>query len=273
MVPGRWDQDSPFRGTRLSTGPPPGLATAAQPWNSSPMRHARPRRPLRDLAQDVLDLVHPRDCTGCGRAHTCWCADCAMALRRGAFRHRPSPAPLGLPECFAASSYDGPVRSAIVAWKERGERDMAEPFAEALASAVAAAVGAGREPIVLVPVPTSQRSRRQRGDDILLGLAKRTARVLTQAGIPTECRRMLRLVGTPRDQSTLNRDERLANLTGAMALRRGWSIHRETPGHRLVVVDDVLTTGATLTEASRALVEEGYVVTAAATVAATRRRG
>jgi len=196
-----------------------------------------------------------------------------MTLRGGAFWHRPSPAPFGLPECFTASTYDGPVRSAIVAWKERGERDLAGPFAEALASAVVAAVGAGREPIVVVPVPTSRRSRRERGDDILLGLSRRTARVLTQAGIPTECRRMLRLIGTPRDQSTLNRDERLANLTGAMALRPGRSIRRETPGHRLVVVDDVLTTGATLTEASRALVEGGYVVTAAATVAATRRRG
>lgn len=273
MVPGRWNQDSPSRRVRPSTGPPESLAVARTSWNSSPMRHARPRRPLRDLAADVLDLVHPRECAGCGRPHTSWCADCSGALRRGAFAHRPSPAPAGLPECFAAAPYDGPVRSAIVAWKERGERDLTAPFAEALAEAVRAAAGAGDDRLLIVPVPASRRSRRTRGDDILLGLAARTARHLTGAGIPAECRSLLRVVRTPRDQSALGRDERLANLAGAMALRRGWSIRRETPGHRLVVVDDVLTTGATLTEAHRALVEGGHRVTAAATVAATLRRG
>jgi predicted amidophosphoribosyltransferase len=91
---------------------------------------------------------------------------------------------------------------------------------------------------------------------------------LRAQGVPAVVRRLLVPVGQVRDQAGLDATERARNLAGSMAARR--------PGApvlgRLVVVDDVVTTGATLREAQRALEEAGLVVHAHAAVAATAKR-
>ena len=245
------------------------------------MRHARPtRRPgssggsdtwpfLRSLIGDVLDLVHPRECAGCGTSAAPLCPGCASALRAGAFAHRPTPTPRGLPLVFAAAPYTGTVQAAIIAWKERGRRDLMPPLADALALAIAAAVRerALTGPVAVVPVPASRAARRARGEDIVSVLARRACRTLQRQGASVECGELLEIRGAPRDQSGLDRQARLANLRNTMA-----ALARPA-GMPVVVVDDVVTTGSTLLEASRALEAAGIPVHAAATVAATSRRG
>jgi predicted amidophosphoribosyltransferase len=113
---------------------------------------------------------------------------------------------------------------------------------------------------------------RARGFDAGLALARAAARRLpgARAGpLLTSTRRVV-------DQSGLGAAERQANLAGAFRLRtpRPWSGDPVRPlGTRVVVVDDVVTSGASLTEAVRALQESGVPVLGAATVAATVRRG
>ena len=272
MAPGGWRKHSGFGRLRLSTGGAPALATRSVLCHPCPMRHARARSPLRQVAADLLDLVHPRDCVGCGRAGTSLCVSCARLLRTGPVAHRPTPAPAGFPRAFAAAPYDGPVRAAIVAWKERGERDLCAHLAAALADAVVALSDEGglRGPLCVVPVPASSAALRLRGEDILLLLARRTARVLRHSGRPADCRTLLRLDRLPLDQSGLGRQARLANLRGSMSLGAPAASDRDLGS--VVIVDDVLTTGATLAEATRALESSGIRVAGAATVAATRRR-
>ena len=239
------------------------------------MRHARPRRTAGSLLADALDLVHPRECAGCGRPGASLCAACARALRPGAFAHRPTPSPPGLPPVFAAMAYAGPARSAIVAWKERGERDLAEPLARALADALMAASREteGVGPLVVVPVPASATAHRLRGEDIVMRLSRRATGLLVRAGRKARCHPVLAMRGTPLDQAGLGRTARLANLRGTMAVTGGPALRRLGPRCSIVIVDDVVTTGATLVEAARALEAEGLRVLAAATVAATLRRG
>ena len=157
---------------------------------------------------------------------------------------------LGVP-LAAAGDYDGALRTALLAYKERDRRDLARALALLLGGAVESL---GRPGTVLVPVPSSGRARRARGGDHVLRLARLAGPVHTP----------LRLVRTVRDSAGLDTAARRENLAAAMSARPG-------RGH-VVLVDDIATTGATLAEAGRALREAGYQLDGAAVVAVTRRR-
>lgn len=209
----------------------------------------------------LVDLVLPRVCAGCAAPGRTLCARCLAAFA-APFAHRPDPCPPGLPALRAAASYEGPVRAALLAHKERGRRGLAGPLGAALAAAVAAtAPPAG---VVLVPVPSSPAAVRARGQDHARRLAAAAAR---SGGRGWRAQPLLVHARSVADQSGLDAAGREANLAGALRSRR--PLH----GLRVVLVDDVVTTGATLAEAARALRAAGAQVHAAAVVAATARRG
>ena len=212
----------------------------------------------------VLDLLLGGSCVACGRPGRAWCDDCRPPAGP-AWPAWPSPVPPGLAPPWTAADYDGAVRAALLAHKERHVAGLAATLADLLAEAVAAAAP---PPVLLVPVPSRPGVVRQRGHDPLLDVVRRAARRLPGAHVAP----VLRSRGGVRDQAGLTAAERAANLTGSMwcptgRLRR-WAGHRG----RVVVCDDVLTTGATAREAQRALAASGLVVAGIATVAATRRR-
>ncbi|GAB3945202.1 hypothetical protein GCM10027614_36600 [Micromonospora vulcania] len=116
---------------------------------------------MRGLWADLGDLVLPADCAGCrerrpGLRHGV-CPTCVTAL--SALRPRPvrpTPAPPGLPACVALGPYAGPLREALLAFKEHGRHGLARPLGALLAEVVVAAVGEVR-PLALVPVPDTRR--------------------------------------------------------------------------------------------------------------------
>ena len=141
------------------------------------------------------------------------------------------------------------------------------PLARLLAAAVVAAEVDG--PVVLVPVPSRPSTVRARGHDPTGSLVAGAARVIGVPGVP-----LLRTRPGLRDQAGLDAGERAANLDGSLhcpsaGLRR---LVRAAPRARLVVCDDVITTGVTAREAQRALESVGLEVAAIAAVAATARR-
>src|SRR5258706_11804087 len=83
----------------------------------------------------VVDLVLPADCAGCAEpaARSSICPACAGVLGQPPFSARPTPAPAGLPPCFAGGDYAGPTRELIIGYKERGRRALAAPLGDALA--------------------------------------------------------------------------------------------------------------------------------------------
>lgn len=158
----------------------------------------------------------------------------------------------------AAGAYEGSLRSALIAYKEHGRHDLAPPLGRLLARAVRAANGPAGT--VLVPVPSTPAASRARGGDHVLRLARLTA----GAGGPRVVR-ALSFAREVQDSAGLNRADRAANLRGAMT-------SRPPPGPQAaVLVDDILTTGATLREARRALAAVGWTVCGAAAVASTPR--
>lgn len=211
------------------------------------------------MLADLLDLVLPRACAGCAAPGRALCAACTAALGPPR-RHRPTPCPPGLPPLVAAASYDGVVRAALLAHKERGRLGLARPLGAALATAVLAL-----DPprgVLVVPVPSSRAAVRARGQDHARRLA-----VAAAHGVPgARARSLLVATRAVADQSGLTTAGRTSNLSGALRARR------RLGGVPVVLVDDVVTTGATLAEAARALRAAGADVRGCAVVAATRRR-
>lgn len=207
------------------------------------------------LVRALTDLVLPRECAGCRRPGTLLCPPC-----RGAAT---GPVAIGGLAVCAAGGYAGGLRTALLAYKERGRQELAGPLAELLADAVRA-LASLPSPLpadsCLVPVPSSRRARRQRGGDHVLRLARGAGR---SCGLPVVA--ALRLTRGVADSAGLTREQRAANLSGALVAAPGG-------GRAAVLVDDIVTTGATLREAARALGAAGWPVAAAAVVATTGRR-
>ncbi|MCH0543068.1 ComF family protein [Streptomyces sp. MUM 203J] len=214
---------------------------------------------MRGWWQEITGLVLPADCAGCGHPRTALCDACAWALHgRPAARVRPAPAPAGLPEVWAAAPYQDAVRAMLLAHKERGALGLARPLGKALAGAVRGLAGAGRglgapggPAVMLVPVPSARRVVRARGHDAVRRVAGEAARALREAGVAALVVPALRQRRAVADQAGLDAARRLVNLAGALDVVPGQE--RLLRGGRIVLVDDLMTTGASLAEAARAV--------------------
>ncbi|MCD9145853.1 ComF family protein [Streptomyces albireticuli] len=246
---------------------------------------------MRGWWQEITGLVLPVDCAGCGRWRSPLCEVCREALEGHAARPvRPDPVPAGLPPVHAAAVYGGRVRAVLLAHKERGALGLARPLGSALAGAVrsvtravraesAAPGGAPADPVpgarlygplLLVPVPSARRAVAARGHDPARRIALAAARALRRSGTDARVAPLLRQRRAVADQSGLDARQRLANVAGALEVVPGGERWLRAQGP-VVPVDDLMTTGASLAEASRALFRAGARMPGAAVVAAPAR--
>jgi predicted amidophosphoribosyltransferase len=226
------------------------------------------------LLREFLDLVLPQVCAGCGVAPGLLCTGCQKWLSGPVRLAWPSPSPVSLPAPYAAAVYDGAVRSVIVAHKESGRMALAHRLGAALALSVLSAIQESflggpqaAEEILLVPVPSTRTAVRARGHDPAARIATAAVRELRARRLGARRLDALAHTRAVADQAGLGAAERRDNLAGALCVPRPAAVR----GRRLIVVDDVITTGATLAEAARALRAAGAKVPAVAVVAATAR--
>jgi len=201
------------------------------------------------LIADLLDLILPSSCVACGNPMAALCPSCAP---RGELVSRE----IRGVTVTAAGEYRDGLRAGLLAYKERNRRDLAEPLGELLARAVD---GLGGEGYVLTPVPSARRSARGRGGDHMFRLGRVAARCGAR-----QLRPLLTLTRSVQDSAGLDVVERRRNL--ALAIRA----RSPRAGERgVVIVDDIVTSGATVAEAARALTAAGWHVRGAAAVAST----
>jgi ComF family protein len=199
------------------------------------------------LVHDGHMLFETR-CAGCDTPGPAICTTCRFAL----VGRSPQPQAHGV---IAAVPFTGRARDVVLSLKYRNRRQVARHLGGLLANRLVE-TGAHHDLDVVTWAPTSSRRRRQRGFDQAEEIARTVGR---QLGVPT--RRLLARSGPSTAQTGKNRSERLDG--PAFVARPGLS------GRNVVVVDDVVTTGATLLAASDALVQQGVRAVTLAAVAST----
>ena len=208
----------------------------------------------------VLDLILPLECGGCGAPSTRWCDACAPELSVAADQpHVVNPRIDPQVPVFALGRYAGARRQAILALKEHGRGDLVAPLARALAIGMHRLLTWGilETPLTVVPAPTRRSAARRRGGDPVTRLAR--AAVAGHPGITVAA--ALRMKALARDSVGLG-------MGGPRAQHRGPGVAaRSAAATEVVIVDDIVTTGATVRESVRILRAAGVRVAAVLAIA------
>jgi ComF family protein len=221
------------------------------------------------LGTAFTDVVLGVRCVGCGHPGRLCCPVCRSELEAVPM----SVTTAAAVPTTAVADYAGVARSALSAYKEHGVRALDRPLGAALGRAIDAAFAAMTASApgtldlpVVVPVPASRAALRRRGFAPVEQLARVAVRQcgLTRLTVVPAVR-YRRLV---RDQAGLSASERHRNVAGAFTVKA--SRVRQVRGRPVIVVDDVITTGATIAELIKVLRGVGSGPVAVAVVAATR---
>lgn len=223
-----------------------------------------------------LDLLLGSSCGVCGLPGRVLCGLCLADLPRAADVAWPIPCPADLALPVAAGEYAGGLKTLINAHKEQHQFSLAKPLGAVLALAVQRVLSSvdhrPGDTCVLVPIPSRGSVVRARGHDPMLRVSRHAAAVLRRWGYLVVVDRLLVSSGRARDQTGLNAGQRADNLAGTMSCVAAPARRRAEACECCVVVDDVLTTGATAREGQRALEQCSVLVVGIATIAATRRQ-
>jgi ComF family protein len=232
-------------------------------------RFARLQNAVRDVAGAGLTLLFPPKCVGCGRVGELFCAHCAQAVEPAPPTTTPSPQlappnPPALRVTHAAALHSAPLREAIHAFKYRDQPELAPLLARYLVAAYAAPPWATIAPPItaVVPVPLHAQRLAVRGYNQAELLAQHFCRAV---GLPLQPAWLTRTRET-RMQVGLGPRERQANVENAFVASPAMA------GARVLLIDDVYTTGATLHACAAAARQAGARVVYGLTLAQPVRR-
>lgn len=217
-----------------------------------------------------LNRVFSQDCTLCGvraRAQLCSaceaglpylpdlvCPQCAAVSPEGELCGRCLADPPHFDATIAAFRYEFPFDKLMQAYKFRAQLALANEFAAALATRIQTA---GITFDALVPLPISAARLAARGFDQTALIAQSLSLRLPNIKL---ARQLIKVRDTP-PQSGLDREARLKNVRGA------FECETNLTGRHVAILDDVMTTGATLSEAARTLKKAGAAIVTAMAVA------
>ncbi|MCI2422161.1 ComF family protein [Saccharopolyspora sp. K220] len=214
----------------------------------------------------LVDLLMPLRCAGCDDVGTAWCRGCSREL--GGLRHVERPLLEPGPPVYALGRYRGAARRAVLAYKESGRRYLAEPLAGHLAVGLRAITAEHQldDDWWLVPAPSRAIASRRRGGAHMSRIAHRMAAALTASGCRTAVADCLITARRAADSAGLDAAERVRNLSGRVLVQTG---RLPPPAAQVALLDDVITTAATVASALAALETANVRVAAVLSLTAT----
>lgn len=194
------------------------------------------------LIEELSQLIFPTRCYGCNRLGLSICTEC----RREWIPHYYKTHVQEL-KVHSALSYTPTASKIILAAKENSIQGAEDLLISAITHVLNKA-HLNSHYFQLVPIPSSKSSQRRRGRSFIVDLTQKISQLVD---IPiNDCLQLTRRVA---DQSGLTKDKRRTNLAGAFSVKPGAILRGD-----LILIDDVVTTGATLSEAARALNSQGF---------------
>lgn len=228
---------------------------------------------LLELWRDLLALLWPTACVVCNAPDRDLCADCAQQLRelpcelpkdRAIAAQHTDGAPL-----FAAGTYEGPTRALLIAYKHAGAYGFVRPLGRRLAAVIVKAYEAAADPhaqpVLIVTVPSRRSRVRKRGFRHVDALVREALREARPLGMRVERLRALRPLPGRTGQVGLDTASREQNAR-LIAVTRGAA--RKIRGRTVILVDDIVTSGATTRAACEALEHAGATVKAVVAICA-----
>lgn len=190
------------------------------------------------LGKALLSLLYPITCQICHKRLTQnkgLCANCASKIHKNSFG-------------VAACAYDGVLKRAIWLFKYKGVFSLLNTFSDLILEFVARNIDM-KKIDTIIPVPLHPVKFRQRGFNqahlLSLSIAKRF-------NVPVSANNLVKIRPTV-PQSNLNRNQRIKNLIDAFLVKRADLLK----GKRVLLIDDVYTTGTTISKAAQALNRSG----------------
>ncbi len=209
----------------------------------------------------LLHFIAPHDCLGCQKEGSLLCQNCAIGLPEAPpecyFCRQPMPASLTCLDCFrraqlrqvvVSTLYAGLAKQLVWRLKFGGAQAAVQSIVTSLPE-----LSLGNTELTVVPVPTATSRRRRRGYDQSGLMAKYLSKVQGHAYLPC-----LRRLGQAH-QLGADRQQRLRQLADAFIVVRP----QRVMGHHILLIDDVITTGATFETAAQALYRSGASVVSA----------
>jgi predicted amidophosphoribosyltransferase len=215
---------------------------------------------VRFLAE-LNTLLFPVRCYGCRDLGFAICSNCRKHWNPHIYQSQIADLPV-----YSAIPYSAVARNILLAAKEESQKSADQLIIRALSKSLET-LFKNIPGCAIVPIPSQPSANRRRGRDFVSEISISVARECGVAILP-----MLHHQRVIRDQSKLNIAARRENLAMALAIKSEYA--GNYPAEKVVILDDLITTGATIKEAIRALTKGGFLVQAAATACvAQRRRG
>lgn len=219
---------------------------------------------MKELLWGLSQLVFPKFCIICCRGGAEICIEC-----RSNWEAKPHKIKLGDTDLYFIKDYDSVAAKVTLLAKENHNKEAINLISLSIFLSIRALVNESKlsGTINIVTIPSSAKTIMKRGRDNISDICNKVVELLRKDGVNANNTPVLTQVRRVQDQSKLNRVERMRNLDYAYGLK-----NKMLDGHSCILMDDLITTGSSLSEAIRALSEAKITILGAVTACAVGRK-